>query len=75
MPNIQVSCALCGASVGLGIPGSSKWCSECGQYVVAQEKQGNIGNAIGGLLTVGLVIVATVAGAAILKSIFKKQRM
>lgn len=54
-----VDCAICGLSLGAGIPGAMKYCEGCAKWVITEARQES-SNAIGALL-VGVGIVAVCA--------------
>lgn len=54
----EVECGLCGLSLGIGVPGGKRWCSECGHYVVAQVERGHGRAAAGAVAAVGVGLVA-----------------
>ncbi len=53
----QLECAVCGASLGMGLPGN-QYCSRCGQYVIGRAVQGNTAAVIGAVIAVGLGLLA-----------------
>lgn len=57
----DVECGLCGLTLGLGIPGKRRWCSECGEYVVSKAEQADFGSALGAGIAVGVGLVAAYA--------------
>jgi hypothetical protein len=57
----EVECGLCGLSLGLGVPGGRKWCSECGNYVLAKAEHGDAGAVVGAAVAVGAGLLAAYA--------------
>lgn len=70
MATCDLECALCGFSLGTGIPGSRRWCSSCGRYVVSRAEAGDGGAVLGAALAVG----AGLAAAYLLSRIFGGRR-
>lgn len=62
----DVECGLCGLSLGLGAPGSRRWCSACGRYVVTEAEHGEWGAAIGAGIAIGAGLLAAYAISRIL---------
>jgi hypothetical protein len=57
----DVECGLCGLSLGLGIPGSRKWCEDCEGYVLAKAEHGDAGAVVGAAIAVGAGLLAAYA--------------
>lgn len=47
-------CGLCGLSLGIGVPGGQRWCSECGRYVLAKAEGGDTAAVAGAVAAVGV---------------------
>lgn len=58
MEKQDVECGLCGFSLGLGIPGSKRWCTDCAKYVVAKAEGGDGGAVLGAAIAVGIGLLA-----------------
>jgi hypothetical protein len=57
----NVECGLCGVGLGLGIPGTRKWCGACARDVVADIRHGNGHALAGAALAVGGGLLAAYA--------------
>ena len=66
-----IDCAVCGFDLGTGVPGGSKYCGRCEQYVLTKAKQGNP-DALGGLVILGLAVVAGLAVVGFVASLFDR---
>lgn len=66
-----IDCAVCGFDLGTGLPGESKYCSRCERYVLTKAKQGSP-DTLGGLVILGLAVVAGLAVAGFVASLFDR---
>jgi hypothetical protein len=66
----DVECGLCGLSLGLGVPGARRWCSDCGRYVLENSVQGEGAAVLGGVAA----LVAGLAAAYLLRSLLAGRR-
>ncbi|MDE1853847.1 MAG: hypothetical protein KGI38_08910 [Thaumarchaeota archaeon] len=68
-----VDCAVCGLSLGSGIPGGKKYCQRCSSYVITEARAGS-GDFVGGLVLLGVGVFVGVAAISVLQRIFGDDR-
>jgi len=65
-----LSCIRCGFHLGVeGISGSLAYCARCADYVVTKIEQSS-SDAVGGLIALGIGVVAALAFVGILGALF-----
>ena len=64
-----VDCAVCGLSLGSGIPGGSKYCGRCADYVRTKARAGS-SDSLGGLIILGAAFFAGVLVVNFLQRVF-----
>jgi hypothetical protein len=69
--NGELECAACGTALGLGIPGSRKWCRECDDYVIARGAESDWSAVGRAAIAVGAGIAAGLIAKKILDHIFE----
>jgi hypothetical protein len=61
MNEVEIECGLCGLSLGLGLPGSRKWCRDCAKDVESRSRNGDGGALVGAAIAVGVGLLAAYA--------------
>ncbi len=64
-----IDCGLCGIALGTGIPGGTKYCRRCADYVVTKARAGS-SDALGGLIVLGAAFAVGAVAVAVLQGIF-----
>ncbi len=68
----ELECAACGAALGLGVPGSERWCRPCGGYVTTHVAESDWNAAAGAAVALGAGILVGLNAKRVLDHIFEE---